>query len=119
MRRDRATIGKMLGLQPSGDLGPYTCYYSRRRRLIIFPKAPPKKPPTPAQVYQRALFRSAAFLWRRLPQSDRDLWETAARRAHLNITGYNLWMFLQTTGRVDIIQTIERHSGLPLLPKSP
>jgi len=62
------------------------------------------------------MFRYAAMAWRGLTPELRARWQLAATRAHLKITGYNLWTYYQVTQDLAPIHTIERLSGLQLIP---
>ena len=105
----------LLGLRPTGDLGPLTGYTSKRGKPVWFLKAPPKKPPTGWQIHQRNLFRQIARHWNELPALDRLDWQRAAERAHLNITGYNLFVYFHTTRDRHAIATVEQQSGITLV----
>ncbi|KKK92061.1 hypothetical protein LCGC14_2706680, partial [marine sediment metagenome] len=65
------TTKAWFGLSPTGDLGPYTIYTSRRAGSVWYAKAPPTCPPSVHQLRQRNRFRNAAFAWRRLSQEQR------------------------------------------------
>jgi len=108
-----------LGLKIQGDLGPFTCYTTKRGRVVWFLKAPPKEPPTWQQVLQQNLFRYVSWAWRALTPPQRDDWDRIARHASLRITGYDLFTYLQTTDDHSIIAAIERHATakLPGLPR--
>lgn len=115
MRVGRPFLFDFLGFSAQGDIGPYTCYQSKRRKLVVYAKAPPKEPPSNKQIYQRNVWRAAALLWRSVPANTRMAWNSAAHAAHLCISGHNLFIFYYTTGRTDILRTIERQTGLALL----
>jgi len=57
----------LMGMNPTGDLGPFTIYTSRRAGTVWFNKAPPTSPPTVWQIQQRNAFRLAAEAWRAFP----------------------------------------------------
>lgn len=104
-----------LGLYPSGDLGDFTVYTSKRHALVYFQKTSPKNPPTVLQRRVRARLVLAAWLWQNLPPTKREDWLTAARLAGLRISGYNLfvhWVIVQDDAP---IKTIERQTGIDLL----
>jgi len=46
MLRRVPNIIALLGFNPTGDLGPFTIYTAHDRRPVVFPKAPPKEPPS-------------------------------------------------------------------------
>lgn len=105
-----------VAMQIAGDWGPLTTYTSRRGQIVVFPKAPPTSPPSPRQLTERQRFRNAAAAWWALTAAKRDAWLLAARRAHLSIGGYNLWLwYLNNPQDTSIIRTVERQSGISLL----
>ncbi len=106
----------LLGLSPTGDIGPFTMYTSQRGRPVWFPRAPPLSPPSQRQIEQRNKWRTAALFWQTVPEQEKRNWKRAARRVHLKITHHNLFIYWNTTGRTDIITTVERVSGIQLLP---
>ena len=108
-------IMALLGLNPSGDLGDYTVYTSRRKGIVWFVKAPPKCPPTYLQRRQRNAFTLAALCWRRVSSEARRTWSAAARLAGLKCSGYNLFVFFQLTRDRAAIRTIEHQTGKQLL----
>lgn len=106
----------LLGLSPTGDIGPFTMYTSQRGRPVWFPKSPPLSPPSARQIEQRNKWRNAALFWQGVPLQEKQNWKRAASRVHLRITHLNLFMYWATTDRSDIIHTVERDSGIQLLP---
>ena len=103
-----------MGFVLSGDLGPHTFYTNKNRKLVWFIKAPPLEPPTMWQIRNRNRFRTIAFLWKQLAPADREKWNLAATRAHLRITGYNLFMHHHCTRDESYIITIEHLSEISL-----
>jgi len=110
------TLLKFLGFNATGDLGPWTFYTSKRAGLVWFIKAPPLEPPSPLQVHQRNKFRLTGYLWRALSPEQQADWSLAQARANLAITGYNLFTYYVTTGDAPAIVTVERQTGLDLIP---
>lgn len=115
MKTDRNKILKLLGRRPTGDLGPYTIYTTRRGAMVIFPRSPPQKPPSTKQISQRQSFSAAADGWANLTAQLKLNWTTAAKRAHLNITGHNLYFWYVLIGDNATIKTVERQSGITLI----
>lgn len=105
-----------LGWSTQGDLGPFTFYTNKRKGLVWFPRSPPKCPPSQLQVRQRNAFRLAAEVWDQIPTEHRRKWDQAARRAHLSITGYDLFIYWCTTNDTPAVNTVEHQSQLTLLP---
>lgn len=104
----------ILGINVQGDIGPMTCYTSRRRKLVVFPRAPPLVPPSHTQEILREFFRNCARTWRASGPTNRAQWQLACDRANLWISGYNLWVWYSRTKEESGLQTIERQAGFTL-----
>lgn len=104
------------GWNSQGDFGPWTFYTDKRKGLVFFVKAPPLEPPSLLQTSVRNSIRLAAYTWRSLPASARDDWQLAADRAHLRITGYNLFVFWLLRREDQAIRTVERLARVQLIP---
>lgn len=107
---------RFFGFNTQGDLGPYTFYTDKRKGLVFFLRAPPLQPPSKLQVTVRNNVRLAAMVWKAMDQSHRDRWELASKRAHLSITGYNLFTYWIIKHDNAAIRTIERLTKLKLIP---
>jgi len=105
-----------LGFVAWGDIANLTMYRTRRNKLLLFPKTRPAKPPSDLQLQQRAQFTSAKDDWLALAPAERKQWATAAARASLCCTGYNLFLFWKLTADDSAIQTLERQTHTSLLP---
>ena len=105
-----------LGIRPTGDLANLTAYTASNGRVVWFPKSPPLKPPSARQIHQRLLFGNAGRGWNLLKQETRDDWKEAAYRAHLHLSGYLLYLVWTLTQDRPAIRTVERLSGITLLP---
>ena len=84
----------LLGTWVGGDLGDFTLYTTRRRKLVWYPRAPPSSPPTVAQRRQRDRFTLAVQRWRALAASEHAQWESLALQLGLVATGHNLYLHL-------------------------
>lgn len=104
----------LIGLKIQGDLGPITCYTSKRNRVVWYLKAPPKDPPSWQQVDQRNLFQMIGWAWQALGAINQTVWNAAAAAANLRISGFNLFSYLYVTGDESVIETIEHQTGLSL-----
>jgi len=107
-------ILKFLALDLNGDVGGLTTYTNRRHKIIAFPQAPPKVPPTPNQIIQRARLTAIAAAWRKLTPPQRAMWRVAANRANLAITAYNLYTCCKMRREWSYAQTIENQTGIVL-----
>jgi len=107
---------KLIGFSPTGDLGPLTAYTSTRAGTVWFTKSPPTKPASDWQRRQRDRFTLAARAWRALTDANRRRWNRAAQLARLYIHGYNLWIWWQLKRHRPTLRTIERQSGVTLIP---
>lgn len=115
MKIPRATL-KLIGMNPTGDLGGLTAYSSPRAGTVWFTKSPPLTPATEWQLIQRNRFRLVAAAWRALSKDQRNDWNLACRRARLLLHGYQLWVWWQHTRDRQALATIERISALSLAP---
>lgn len=115
MRRTE-TLLRFLGFNSSGDLGPWTFYTAKNQALVWYIKAPPLEPPSVLQESQRNAFRLAGYAWRTLSTQEQNKWETVSLQTHLSITGYNLFVFWILRREDAAIETLERLSGIRLIP---
>lgn len=106
---------KWLGLNIQGDLGPLTMYTSRRGKLVVYGKAPPLTPPTQRQTTCRNKFRLVASLWRLMTKVQKTRWNEVEKRAHLGVTGYDLFTYYTLTHDRACIRTLEGQTGIKLL----
>jgi len=95
----------------TGDVCGVTTYTRPDGTIIWFEKAPPKDPPTPAQLTMRNRWRLAIEAWRQLPLATRDAWQHAVKRASLKINPTALWVYYQTTNDYQAIDTIARQTA--------
>jgi hypothetical protein len=116
MRTSHQTIFRFWGWNTQGDFGPYTFYTKTNNALTFYLRAPPHKPANERQRRQRQLLTDAAHAWTAATPETRATWELATKRAYLRINGCNLWIFHQLTHDDAAIRTIERQTGLTLLP---
>jgi len=105
-----------IGLRPTGDLAGFTCYTDARGHAVWFVKSPPKVPFSRLQLRRLRAFEFVARAWNSQTQATRDTWNLAARRCHLYVCGYSLFVHWQLKRDQGTIRTIERNSGLQLLP---
>jgi len=115
MKLHELQFTKVWGWNPTGDFGPYTFYTSHKRKLVVaFLKAPPDKPPSWKQKLCRTRFKNLGIVWKELGADRREAWNRAAARAHLRISGFNLFTYAQITGDWSAVQTVQRQSGVDL-----
>ena len=105
----------LLGCTTNGDFADVTLYKSRRGRLVIFLKTWPKDPATYHQTVHRNRWRHAGIRWRALPQSVRDDWLRISKRANLNVTGYNIFMYYILNKNIHTIETLEHQTGINVI----
>lgn len=109
---------QLMGTWVSGDVGGHTIYTDKFGRKVVFPKAPPDKPPSPSQVLQRANFAQAQKGWAGLTDQQKKDLENVVKRTSICMTGQNLWMSLVMMDSVELKKTLEHQTGitLPVLP---
>jgi len=105
----------LLGYVYWGDFAELTMYRSKRGRLIVYKKSYPDKPPSPAQLADRANFAAAAQHWNALSDAERSAWTAAAQKTSLCMTGYNLYVWYHVTGDTSELETLQRQTGQTLL----
>ncbi len=104
----------MLGLIVSGDIDGLSIYTDRHGRKIAYPKAPPEKPASPLQTWQRTRFKNAMSNWRNATQAQREDYEQVSLLASLAMTGLNLWLHFSLKGRPPALATLSRQTGITL-----
>lgn len=114
MRRDKF-LPRMLGFNVQGDLGPWTFYTNKNRKIVFYPQAPPLRPASYAQRACRNRMVRAGYQWRSLPRDQRDNWNKACRRAYLETVGFGLFFWFAQSLEIVSLVNIERISGTPLL----
>jgi hypothetical protein len=109
----------MLGFIVWGDLAEVTIYRDKQGKMVWFPKTYPDKPPSDAQIVQRAKLTQAATFWNYLTPNRQNQWKLAAQRASLCMHGYDLWIhwFLKRTD--DEMRTIASQTNTQLYPIHP
>jgi len=103
---------ELLGFHMQGDLNGFTAYTSKRNKVVWFPKSPPLKPPSPAQVSMRNGFRIYGMVWQAFTPQQRATWLRAAAGANLRIHYYNLYVWYSRVRGEGVIRTVERQSGV-------
>lgn len=103
-----------LGWNTQGDLGPYTFYTSRRKKLVFYLKAPPQEAPSYLRLLNQQRWSLIAASWRTLTPAQQAAWATAARKARLKITARNLYYYYHTTRDAPAVATVARHAGMTL-----
>lgn len=101
----------LLGFAANGDIGDVTMYTNRHGKIVIYPKSPPKKPPSPMQVQQRAKFRAAQAGYRALVPSAKAAWELAVKGMHLDMTGQNAFISLSINPDHDAFKRLNAKAG--------
>jgi hypothetical protein len=104
-----------LAIAMAGDVGPFTTYTNKNGRIVFFPRSPPEKPASDAQLAQRQKFRDVAAAWKALTPAKRADWNKVQYTAHLSITGYDLFTWWKLGGDTDQkLATIARQGGVTL-----
>lgn len=102
----------VLGMVVSGDLAGQTIYTDRFMNKVWFPQAPPKEPPTPMQIKQRARFTQAMADWHSQSAQVKADWEAITLKASLVMTGHNLWIRVSLRGEFELLATLQRQTGV-------
>ncbi len=113
-----AVPASVLGVIVSGDVAGVTIYTDRYGRKVVFPKAPPKEPPTVYQIAIRARFKAAQAEYMSLSAADKRDWELITLRTSLCMTGQNLYIHVAMKGTFGTLDTLMRQSGVNVTPPS-
>jgi len=108
------SYGNVMGFNPTGDLGPFTVYTAKNRKPVFYIKAPPTRPATARQRFNRLRIEDTARWWRQQTPEVRTLWELASKRANLRMCGYALFQWWNWHHDEKKLQTIMRQSGIQL-----
>lgn len=114
MASQAPSIYELLGHYMQGDLGGFTCYTSKRNRVVWFVKSPPLEPASPTQRTIRNIFVSNAMIWRAFSSKQKATWNRAAIAARLRIHGYDLYTWWMRTRNDGVLRTIERHTNIAI-----
>lgn len=109
----------LCGFGVQGDIGPWTTYTATNRGphgKVIFLKSWLKDPTSPRQKVHRDRVRAAAAAWQTLTPTAKKNWERVTLKLSLPLTGYNLFTHWHMVGDDSNIETLERQSGIQLLP---
>jgi hypothetical protein len=114
MQINAAFPWRLIGIRPTGDVGPFTLYTNRKGKLICFLKTRPAKPLTARQRANMRKFEAIASVWRSMEPAQRADWSLAAKRAGLTITAYNLFIYSQMQPDSSTLLTVQNQSGICL-----
>lgn len=104
----------LLGLIVSGDIGDFTIYTDRHMRKEVFPRAPPKEPPTARQIARRQAFARAVRNYKSLTPEETAQWENVTRMLSMPLTGQNLFISLSFSQDNDSLITLNRQAATTL-----
>jgi len=111
---------QLLGLTVSGDMGGNTYFTNKNHKVVVFPVAPPKKPPSLNQLIQRYRFRMTVASWTMRPPYIQNQYTLASERMSLCMTGLNLYLHLAFAQDWNTIHTIFNQTGITLgMPPDP
>jgi hypothetical protein len=103
-----------LGLVSWGDIAELTIYRSHRGQLVIFKKTYPDKPLSEDCQRIKRRWKQTSDLWQSIGPTHRATWSTAAHRASLAMSGYNLFVAADLSTDRTWIRTIERQTNTTL-----
>lgn len=102
----------LLGLSLSGDIDGLSTFTDKNGHKVVFPKAPPDKPPTVLQVNQRRRFAEAQESWKVLTDEEKFSLEELCRKAGAVLTGQNIWIHTALTNDQEAMLTLIRQTGI-------
>lgn len=104
----------LLGLVVSGDIGDFTLYQNKNRKVVAFPRTPPQVPRTPQQQVIRDAFRQATINWKAADPALKAAYETVTKRLSMCMTGLGLWIHFSFYQNASELQTLTKQSGISL-----
>lgn len=104
----------LIGLIVSGDMGGETFYTNKQGVVVCYEHAPPKCPPTLAQIIQRYRFTMAVINWVLRPEYIKAQYERVTHLMSLDMTGINLFIHLSFSQDWHTIATIYNQTGITL-----
>lgn len=119
MKTSDTNLLKLAGWNIQGDIGGLTCYTSRKRGVVVFIKAPPRVPPSFAQIHQRNRFRAAGQAWQSMGHTEREKWRTLCNRLKLRIGPPALFFYWYLKTAHQHIRTIEHQAATKVLDFNP
>jgi hypothetical protein len=114
MAHNERILTQYLGFVAWGDFGPYTMYTNKNGHIVLYLKAPPKKPLSQQQLDQLQAMHNAATAWNALPELKRYNWETLSRRLSLKMHGYNCFVHFYLVADTPSLQTVARQAQFAL-----
>ena len=97
MSEDERRLAKFwaqLNFGVAGDVGPFTCWTTKRGKTVFIKRAPPDKPPSEKQRQQRLRFRKAFQNWQNETEETRQRWKKLVNRGGWCLSAHNLYMSL-------------------------
>lgn len=102
----------LIGLQVSGDVGGFSIYTDRFGKKVVYPKAPPEKPPSAEQTHLRSRFATAQADWMSQTAEVKADLEEMCRKANVPMTGQNLWISVALKNDASAMLTLQRQTGI-------
>lgn len=102
----------LVGLLVSGDVDGVTVYTDRFGKKVVFPVAPPDKPPSTLQSVQRGRFTSAVSAYRALTTAEKTAYELIVQRGSLCLTGQNLFIKVALKRQYRSLDTLMHQTGV-------
>jgi hypothetical protein len=109
----------IIGLIVSGDVDGVTIYTDRHNRKVVFPKAPPKEPPTQMQVDVRNRFKAAQAEYMGLTAPQKHDYELLTKRAGLCLTGQNIFIHVAMKRTQGTLDTLQHQTGITVVSPTP
>ena len=103
---------RWIALDLSGDVSDWTCWTTRRGKITVMPRSPPKKPPSQRQIRERKRFSDAIAAWRQLPDDEKEKWYLLCLRAGLCMRATSLWVALSLRPDPEALNTLCAMTGI-------
>lgn len=96
----------------AGDVGPFTCWTTKRGKTVFIKRAPPDKPPSQAQLKMRLRFRAAFLSWKSLDPETQAKWRQIVDYTGMCLSAHNLYMGLAMTPDPERLASVAADAGV-------
>lgn len=109
-----ARFWAQLNFGVAGDVGPFTCWTTKRGKAVFIRRAPPDKPPSEAQLQQRLRFRLAFAQWKEEPEAVKEKWRKLTAFGGWCLSAHNLYMSLAMNPEPEAFKTWTEKAGIEM-----
>lgn len=112
--RELARFWSQLNFGVAGDVGPFTCWTTKRGKTVFIRRAPPDKPPSEIQLQQRLRFRKSFQQWKAEPEEIKAKWKALVSYGGWCLSAHNLYMSLAMNPEPELFKTWTEKAGIEM-----